>query len=110
MGVREYKKPEIPNLPVVKHDLESIGRVLEDSGYEIRNIGLDDPKDVTRNTISEELHKACRQTQAGDTLILYFSGHGVHYKGKDYLVPWDATLDLPDLFDEYLEQPAGSVR
>ena len=34
--------------------------------------------------------------------MFYFSGHGIHYQGKDYLVPSDADLDDAECIQDYL--------
>jgi len=102
VGIPEYNSDVFPDLPVVRRDVDILREVLEASGYTVRSHGVSSPLEGTRSGITSALRKACREAQRGETLLLYFSGHGIHYRGKDYLVPID--IDPTDHFrlEEYL--------
>jgi Caspase domain len=55
-----------------------------------------------RSQILKALGAACRQTKGVETLLLYFSGHGLHYNGRDYLIPGDADVGDPKLLEDLL--------
>jgi hypothetical protein len=98
IGVPEYENKKL-DLPVVRNDVENLHSSLEKSGFAVRTLGMGDKSETGRNKIAQALRRECRDAKGIETLILYFSGHGVHYEGKDYLVPSDAELDDPDLED-----------
>jgi len=98
IGVPEYENKKL-DLPVVRNDVENLHSSLEKSGFTVRTLGMGDKSESGRNKIAQALRKECRDAKGIETLILYFSGHGVHYEGKDYLVPSDADVDDPDLED-----------
>jgi hypothetical protein len=98
IGVPEYENKKL-DLPVVRNDVENLHSSLEKSGFIVRTLGMGDKSETGRNKIAQALRRECRDAKGIETLILYFSGHGVHYEGKDYLVPSDADLDDPDLED-----------
>jgi len=103
IGVPEYRSDGIENLPVVRKDLEVLNSSLEQSGYRVRSLGVDNASLLTRSTIINSLRQECKKARGVETLLLYFSGHGLHYNGRDYLVPADAFLDDdPDYIEEYL--------
>jgi hypothetical protein len=98
IGVPEYENKKL-DLPVVRNDVENLHSSLEKSGFTVRTLGMGDKSETGGNKIKQALRRECRDAKGIETLILYFSGHGVHYEGKDYLVPSDADLDEPDLED-----------
>ena len=81
---------------------ENLHVVLEQSGYSVRTIGNDDILQTSRSKILQALRQECRNSKGVDTLLLYFSGHGIHYRGQDYLIPSDSMLDDPDFIEDYL--------
>ncbi|NEP11048.1 MAG: hypothetical protein F6K14_12705 [Symploca sp. SIO2C1] len=102
IGVPEYESDAIKNLPVVCQDLEALNFSLEQSGYRVSSLGTDNASQLTRNKIRYSLRRECREAKGIEILLLYFSGHGLHYNGRDYLVPADAFLDDPESIEEYL--------
>jgi hypothetical protein len=48
--------------------------------------------DASRGNITAAMRDACAEVSPGGTLLMFFSGHGLHYQGQDYLVPGDADL------------------
>lgn len=102
IGVPEYESDAIANLPVVRRDVESLHGALERSGFSVRSLGTESTTQTGRSKILQAFRRECRESQGIETLLLYFSGHGMHYRGKDYLIPSDAILDDPDFVEEYL--------
>ncbi|MFE7190887.1 caspase family protein [Kitasatospora sp. NPDC057541] len=86
----------LPSLEsVVAADLRVLKAALEGSGY--RTVGV--LHDRSRSEIAEQITAVSRRTEPGDTLLLYFTGHGVRIGATDYLVPADARGPLEDSAD-----------
>ena len=101
IGVSEYESDAIPNLSIVCQDLKLLHASLEKSGFVVRSLG-ESGLSYGRSKILQTLRQECKGAQNLDTLLLYFSGHGMHFRGKDYLIPSDATLDDAEAVEEYL--------
>lgn len=102
IGVPEYESDAIADLPIVCTDLEHLHASLEKSGFTVRSIGTDGASQTGRSKILQALRRECKDAKGIDTLLLYFSGHGMHYRGRDYLIPADAILDDAEFVEEYL--------
>ena len=101
IGVPEYDKEAIPNLPVVHNDIRDLASVLERSKYTVRKLGTGGGDPASRNNTRGAIEDALSEAGTGDTLLVYFSGHGAHYDGKDWLVPSDGRITGPK-FHDYL--------
>jgi hypothetical protein len=97
VGVADYTDPKIPSLPFVRNDLVSLSEALKQVGYKVKSLGAE-PGTTGRSQIWTSLRRECRQAEGVENLILYFSGHGIHFQGQDYLVPSDAQRDA--LFED----------
>ncbi|OYD92469.1 hypothetical protein CDG76_23365 [Nostoc sp. 'Peltigera membranacea cyanobiont' 210A] len=102
IGVPEYESDAITNLPIVCRDIENLHASLEKSGFTIHSLGTDGISQTGRSKLLQALRRECKEAQGVETLLLYFSGHGMHCKGKDYLIPSDAVLDDAEYVEEYL--------
>jgi Caspase domain len=80
------------NLPVVRKDSDLLARALRESSYDVMVRGVDAPHEVSKNLIGAEIRQACERVPEDGTLLIFFSGHGLHSGGHDYLFPWDADL------------------
>jgi hypothetical protein len=113
IGVGRYKSPHIPTLKVCDDDARQLAEVM------IRRCGL--AKDGTFLLLSEQatlqniealiFRKLPQVTRPGDTVIIYWSGHGDRLKVgsgreshfEDFLVPYDTqTGSLEDLRNSVL--------
>lgn len=65
-----------------------MGTQLAASGYSVHTLGRGDAGPVERNDITTALERAAQEEC--DLLLVYFTGHGVHVGGADYLVPGNA--------------------
>lgn len=92
IGVPEYESDAIADLSIVRRDVESLHGALERSGFSVRSLGTESTAQTGRSKILQALRRECKDSQGVETLLLYFSGHGMHYRGKDYLIPSDAVL------------------
>jgi hypothetical protein len=110
VGVSEYGSPAIASLPIVHQDLTTLQTSLINSHFEVEIIGFKGVNETGRSQILQRLRWVCRNAKGVETLLLYFSGHGIHYRGQDYLVPSDADVSDPDYLDDYLiSTDLGSV-
>jgi len=91
IGVSTYIHYPAAPLPAVIADLNALEAALTDEGYRVDVLGKD-PRAPTFASVCNFLHDACTLARDGDTLLIYFSGHGVHHNGRDFLVPTDARL------------------
>jgi hypothetical protein len=89
VGVINYKKQSIPNLPAVAVDCRHMRRIFEHSNIDI----LEELRDVGVTELYTTLRRICRSSRNTDDLIIYFSGHGQAFRGRDYLMPADATVE-----------------
>lgn len=110
VGIENYEDSGINDLKYSVDDVKAVYKALVDpnkGGFAPQNVRLliDDASSVnlhptetlkpTRLNILDSLQNWLRDTQPDDTVLFYFSGHGVADKGgKNYLVPIDAKLGL----------------
>jgi nucleotide-binding universal stress UspA family protein len=94
IGVPESKDPRL-HLPVIRSDFRELRSALQAAGFEVVNPFKSSQEKPTGNNILTETRAFCRNSTA-ETLLLYVSGHGLHYQGTDYLLPYDFSLDNLD--------------
>jgi|GEM_PF-586479 len=92
IGVAEYDQPAIPDLPVVHNDVRDLASVLERSNYSVRKLGTGGAKGASGNNIPGAIEDILSEAGKGDTVLIYYSGHGWHYNGKDWLLPSDGRI------------------
>jgi hypothetical protein len=102
IGVPENKRDPNLDLPVVHNDLSLLQDSLEGCGYTVRTYGIADPSEVSSNLIGYAITDACVEAPEDSTLLIYFSGHGIHYNGKDLLIPWDGDYKDPSQIERNL--------
>lgn len=96
IAIADYKS--VPPLPRVVHndatDIRNTLIALNHCGYPLGNVHLLLDGDATLTNIRSELVWLAKVASPSDSVILYFSGHGVLLKGiangESALVPWDA--------------------
>lgn len=76
------------NIPILRNpasDAESVGRALKEIGFNnVRTLVNSDFKRMT-----EETDSLISKAIAGDTIFIYYAGHGVQINGVNYLIPTD---------------------
>ncbi len=97
IGVPYYRIDSVPNLPFIRKDFTRLQEALESSRYMVKVVGIDGIEHVSIGILRQEVYKFCREADNQDTLIILFSGHGLHYDGKSYLIPYDVDLSDPDI-------------
>lgn len=88
VGNNEYRLP-IPSLVTPSADVDKIAATLRDRfGYEPRVL-----KNAKKGDIIAAINKIAGETQAGDSVIIYYAGHGylMDETGMGYWIPVDAS-------------------
>lgn len=92
IGISEYGEG-IPSLEIVPNDIAMLQESLEQSDFRVQTLLSSESTGVTKAAIRKSIATICRSEEKINTLIIYFSGHGIHYQnqGKDYLI----TIAIP---------------
>jgi hypothetical protein len=82
-------------LPFIPDDLARLGSALQARGFDEVQVlaGREGGKQVSANYVNGRVNGFLKRARANDTLFILLSGHGVHAKGVDYLVPEDIDED-----------------
>jgi WD40 repeat protein len=97
IGIGTYRDKNIRKLEYSESDASKFVDALTDT--QIGNIPKENVttligSNATQNTINTKIKKLAGQTKTGETLIVYFSGHGTPSSdGEAWLLPWDADQD-----------------
>ncbi|MFF3247744.1 caspase domain-containing protein [Streptomyces sp. NPDC002870] len=96
IGASDYEMRGVQPLPFVPGDLARLGSVLEQRGFQDVQVlsRRADGKQVSANYVNARVIGFLRRARRGDTLFILLSGHGVHARGRDYLVPEDIDEDM----------------
>jgi len=88
IGVADYRKDSaLANLPAAHADLTAISSVLENRGdFEVKAL-----RDPTSQQLTRELELLFQEKNPDDTVLVYFSGHGLRDENLDRL--YLATID-----------------
>ncbi|WP_433291145.1 HD domain-containing protein [Actinoplanes sp. CA-030573] len=87
IGVTDYDDTNIAPLPFIADDLDDLGKALKSVGYEVEQPPA---HNGDRDRIDTAIEQFCRRAQPGQQLLIFLSGHGIHWDGSDYLVPSSA--------------------
>lgn len=96
IGNSGYERNPLIN-PV--NDATDMAARLGELGYQIHGEGP--LLDLTLRQMQREIRSFTRGLEPGDLAVFYFAGHGVEYKGANYLIPSDDSFiefqeDLPE--------------
>jgi hypothetical protein len=98
IGVQSYRNLE--HLAKTRQDAEDMHNLLATNGYDPDNLLLLLDDDATWQKIDSGLNWLAHEASEEDTVVIYFSGHGVQriggFKGGEYLCPVEASLDDND--------------
>ena len=93
IGVSSYE--HLPALPMVSDQVDGLGAVLAepDSGEYVVTTVIDPPLSDLRSALEEGL----RTSRTGDTILLYFSGHGRVSDSAEASPCWDWDVNPKNL-------------
>ncbi len=108
VGVPQQTEPDLPLRSIgdpVREDLRRMREALDACDYHCTVRGLGDPDESRRDAVQDAIREALRSAPADGVLLVYFSGHGLHLEGKDYVLPAnakalsDGSMDVGSLID-----------
>ncbi|MFE0377824.1 caspase domain-containing protein [Streptomyces inhibens] len=96
IGASDYEMRGVQPLPFIPGDLRRLGSVLESRGFQDVQVlsARADGKQISANYVNARVIGFLRHARRGDTLLILLSGHGVHARGRDFLVPEDIDEDM----------------
>jgi len=107
----EFEKSSLPPLSFTKNDLDALKEALEDDscGFEVHPY-----YNANSLKIKTDLNKFCSTLTENDTMLFYYSGHGVSDGDNLYLVTQDTNFDVleetsintKDILERYLKKRA----
>lgn len=78
----------VPVLPNAANDAKALHRELTEAGFQSVTLKLD----LRREDLVVALSEFAQIADNADWAVIYYSGHGIEYKGNNYLIPIDARL------------------
>ena len=103
VGIDDYSTVGIADLKFAANDAKEFYRILTDPEHgafaeadvKLMTPDADDPDDrPTKNNILARVKSWLGQAQDGDTILFYFSGHGIEENDQSYLITTDSKLSL----------------
>ena len=101
IGIDDYQV--FGKLKTCRNDAKAMAKVLvERAGFPANRVILltDDSDDAnlrpTRGSIRNRVRQVTQLSGPGDTVLIFFSGHGITAEGLGYLVPSDGSQDASD--------------
>ena len=89
--VGDYSRAGLRSLPGVAVDERRLRRAFKTAGFRVlRNT------ETGRAHLLDRLERFAAASAASDIAIIYSTGHGVHARGRTYLLPGDASGTLDD--------------
>ncbi|MGP0093877.1 MAG: caspase family protein [Xanthobacteraceae bacterium] len=102
IGNGAYKNA--PALINPKNDAEDVGRSLRGLGFETIVAA-----DLDRGGMNDALDRFSRTVADADVAVFYYSGHGMQFAGKNYLLPVDAKLVAADDVNRFRLVPLDDI-
>lgn len=97
IGIASYR--HISPLGKTATDAQDVRDTLITQGYPLANVGMLLDGQATKSAISEKLNWLAGHAGPNDTVVIFFSGHGVQFIGGfwpgEYLCPVEADLSKP---------------
>ena len=87
IGGSKYKNYSI--LDNVSNDIKGMKKMLQNLGFDVV-VTLDEGRDQILGKLIEHT----RDLNAGDISLVYYAGHGMQFRGRNYIIPVDFPLPL----------------
>jgi len=78
----------VPALPNAKNDATALAASLQAAGFQSVTLKTD----MKREEIISALREFARLADSADWAVVYYSGHGIEYRGVNYIIPIDARI------------------
>ncbi len=82
------KYDHVATLPHATNDAEALAQALETTGFQSVTLR----ENLTRDQTLSALADFARVADTADWAAVYYSGHGIEFRGVNYMVPVDANL------------------
>lgn len=94
----------MPKLTNPGNDAVDVEKALKGLGFEtVLAVDLD------RNAMNAAVSRFSRSVSGSDVALVYYSGHGMQFEGKNYLLPTDANLESRDDVNRFQLMPVDDV-
>jgi hypothetical protein len=87
IGGSDYRNYQVLNN--VKNDLRGMRKMLQSLGFDVV-----ESLDERRDQILGKLINHTKNLDAGDISLVYYAGHGLQFRGRNYIIPIDFPLPL----------------
>jgi hypothetical protein len=91
IGNTGYKSGALRN---AGNDADDISSFLRSANFEVQDV-----RDANLSTLNSAIQSFSRKASNHEVVLIYYSGHGIEFNGRNYLVPVDASLasnsDIP---------------
>ncbi len=97
IGNTDYEHYEKLQSP--RDDARRVAKALKAAGFAL----VDDMAlvDLNNDSMKDAIRKLERELDEHTVMVMYYSGHGIEYQGRDYLVPVNVEPKAEDLLDYY---------
>jgi Caspase domain len=86
IGNGDYE--HVPTLPNATNDAKAIAAALTAAGFQSVTLKTN----LKREEVITALSEFARVADSADWAVVYYSGHGIEYRGTNYIIPTDARL------------------
>jgi hypothetical protein len=86
IGNGDYE--HVPTLPNATNDAKAIAAALTTAGFQSVTLKTN----LKRDEVITALSEFARVADTADWAVVYYSGHGIEYRGTNYIIPTDARL------------------
>ena len=84
IGNAEYDSRPLRN---PEHDAEDVAEFLRSANFEVREI-----KNAHLAALKDAAKKFVEDVNRYEVALVYYSGHGIEFQGRNYLIPVDASI------------------
>jgi uncharacterized caspase-like protein len=102
LGNSSYKF--MPTLQNPRNDAADVERALKNLGFETVMA-----TDLDRSGMNAAVERFSRIVRGADLAMVYYSGHGMQFDGKNYLLPVDANLESIEDVNRYRLLPVDDL-
>ena len=96
VGVSEYKGAHVKPVPSAAKDAAALAQLLRYHGRTPYDVTLLRDRNATRGNVVGLLNGIVAKAGPEDSILVFFAGHGVVWKGYSWLVPHDATTSVKE--------------